>query len=103
MLMASHLAGVGHASGTSVGLVHALGHALGTRGRMAHGTALAMVLPEVLHFYLGTRAPELALIGRSLGIASAAESDETAARVAAGAVLHLCRTVGQRPALRDKG
>src|SRR6476620_5339658 len=77
MLMASHLAGVGQASGTGVGLVHALGHAIGTRGRIAHGTALAMVLPEVLRFYLGTRDPELALVGRSLGIASAAESDET--------------------------
>ena len=42
MLMASHLAGVGQASGTGVGLVHALGHAIGTRGRMAHGTALAV-------------------------------------------------------------
>ena len=48
MLMASHLAGVGQASGTGVGLVHALGHAIGTRGRVAHGTALAAVLPEVL-------------------------------------------------------
>ena len=62
MLMASHLAGVGQASGTGVGLVHALGHAIGTRGRVAHGTALAAVLPEVLRFYLGTRDRELALV-----------------------------------------
>ena len=54
MLMASHLAGVGQASGTGVGLVHALGHSIGTRGAVAHGTALAAVLPEVLRFYLGT-------------------------------------------------
>ena len=40
MLMASHLAGVGQASGTGVGLVHALGHSIGTRGKVAHGTAL---------------------------------------------------------------
>ena len=33
MLLASHLAGVGQASGTGVGLVHALGHSIGTRGR----------------------------------------------------------------------
>ena len=45
MLMASHLAGVGQASGTGVGLVHALGHSIGTRGKVAHGTALATVLP----------------------------------------------------------
>ena len=39
MLMASHLAGVGQASGTGVGLVHALGHSIGTRGkrRPRHG------------------------------------------------------------------
>ena len=54
MLMASHLAGVGQASGTGVGLVHALGHSIGSRGKVAHGTALAAVLPEVLRFYLGT-------------------------------------------------
>jgi alcohol dehydrogenase len=50
MLMASHLAGVGQASGTGVGLVHALGHSIGSRGKVAHGTALASVLPEVLRF-----------------------------------------------------
>jgi alcohol dehydrogenase len=69
MLMASHLAGVGQASGTGVGLVHALGHALGTRGRLAHGTALAVVLPEVLAFYAedrGLRDRELALVGVAL-------------------------------------
>ena len=35
MLLASHLAGVGQASGTGVGLVHALGHSIGTRGQAA--------------------------------------------------------------------
>ena len=79
MLMASHLAGVGQASGTGVGLVHALGHSIGTRGKVAHGTALAAVLPEVLRFYLGTRDRELALVGIALGVASAAETESTAA------------------------
>ena len=63
MLMASHLAGVGQASGTGVGLVHALGHSIGSRGKVAHGTALATVLPEVLDFYRGSRDRELALVG----------------------------------------
>ncbi|MGH2474938.1 MAG: iron-containing alcohol dehydrogenase, partial [Candidatus Limnocylindrales bacterium] len=76
-LMASHLAGVGQASGTGVGLVHALGHAIGTRGRLPHGLALAVVLPEVLSFYLaspGLRDRELALVGVALRAASATES-----------------------------
>ncbi len=103
MLMASHLAGVGQASGTGVGLVHALGHSIGTRGAVAHGTALATVLPEVLRFYLGTRDRELALVGIALGVASTAESDATAAAVAIGAIDKLLRDVDQRPSLRRLG
>ena len=103
MLMASHLAGVGQASGTGVGLVHALGHSIGTRGAVAHGTALAAVLPEVLRFYLGTRDRELALVGIALGVASSAESDATAAAVAIGAIDKLLRDVDQRPSLRGLG
>ncbi len=103
LLVASHLAGVGQASGTGVGLVHALGHAIGTRGRVAHGTALAAVLPEVLGFYLGARDRELALVGIALGVASGAESETTAAAVAIGAIDKLLRDVGQRPSLRSLG
>ena len=103
MLVASHLAGVGQASGTGVGLVHALGHAIGTRGRLPHGTALATVLPEVLDFYRGTRDRELALVGIALGVATAAESEASAAGVAIGAIRRLCGTVGQRPGLRSLG
>jgi alcohol dehydrogenase class IV len=47
MLLAAHYAGVGQQTGTGVGAVHAIGHAIGTRGRIAHGTALATVMPEV--------------------------------------------------------
>jgi alcohol dehydrogenase len=103
MLLASHLAGVGQASGTGVGLVHALGHALGTRGKLAHGTALATVLPEVLDFYRGIRDRELAMVGVALGVASPTEDDATAAGAALGAIRRLCAQVGQRPRLRALG
>jgi alcohol dehydrogenase len=103
MLMASHLAGVGQASGTGVGLVHALGHSIGTRAKAAHGTALAAVLPEVLRFYLGTRDRELALVGIALGVASAAETESTAAGAAIGAIDKLLRDVDQRRTLRALG
>jgi alcohol dehydrogenase class IV len=103
MLMASHLAGVGQASGTGVGLVHALGHALGTRGRLAHGTALAVILPEVLATYQGVRDRELKLVGVALGAASPSESDATGAIAAIGAVRRLCASLGQRPSLRSLG
>lgn len=103
MLMASHLAGVGQASGTGVGLVHALGHALGTRGKLPHGTALAVVLPEVLDFYRGVRDRELALVGVALRIASPTEDEATAAGVTIGAIRRLCAGVDQRPTLRSLG
>jgi alcohol dehydrogenase len=103
MLVASHLAGVGQASGTGVGLVHALGHALGTRGRLPHGTALAVVLPEVLDFYRGVRDRELALVGVAFGLASTAEADATGAGAAIGAIRWLCTDVRQRPTLRSLG
>jgi alcohol dehydrogenase len=103
MLMASHLAGVGQASGTGVGFVHALGHALGTRGRLPHGTALAAVLPEVLGFYLGIRDRELALVGVALGVASPADPADRAARAAVDGVERLAASVGQRRTLRELG
>ena len=103
LLMASHLAGVGQASGTGVGLVHALGHSIGSRGKVAHGTALASVLPQVLRFYLGTRDRELALVGIALDVASGAESEATAAAVAVGAIEKLLRDVDQRLTLREFG
>jgi alcohol dehydrogenase len=103
MLMASHLAGVGQASGTGVGLVHALGHALGTRGKLAHGTALAVILPEVLDFYRGVRDRELAMAGVALQVASPTEDDATAAGVAIAAIRRLCSELRQRPTLSSLG
>jgi alcohol dehydrogenase class IV len=106
LLMASHLAGMGQASGTGVGLVHALGHAIGTRGRLPHGTALAAVLPEVLAFYAdepGLRDRELHLIGIALGAASPTETDATGAIAAIGALKTFLAGIGQRPRLRALG
>ena len=103
MLLASHLAGLGQASGTGVGLVHALGHALGTHGRLAHGTALATVMPGVLGFYLGTRDRELALVAVALGSASPTDEPGAAARAGVAAVARLIETVGQRRTLRELG
>jgi len=103
MLVASHLAGVGQASGTGVGLVHAFGHAIGTRGRLAHGTALAVVMPEVLAFYLGVRDPELARVAVALGVAGPTDDEPRAARAAVEAVANLIEVIGQRRTLRDVG
>ena len=106
MLMASHLAGVGQASGTGVGLVHALAHALGTRGRLAHGTALAVVLPEVLGFYAaesGLRDRELTLVGVALDAAISTEPPASAAGAAIGELRQFLAGVGQRHRLASLG
>ena len=103
MLVASHLAGLGQASGTGVGLVHALGHSIGARGRLPHGTALAAVLPEVLAFDIEVRTQELALVGIALGVASPIDPPARAARAAVDGVLALIRAVDQRRTLRELG
>jgi alcohol dehydrogenase len=103
MLVASHLAGLGQASGTGVGLVHALGHSIGARGRLPHGTALAAVLPEVLAFDIEVRTRELALAGIALGVASPIDPPARAARAAVDGVLALIRAVDQRRTLRELG
>ncbi len=103
MLLASHLAGLGQASGTGVGAVHAIGHALGTIGRLPHGTALATVLPEVLATYLDVRQRELGLIAVALGAASPSDDPTDAARAGVAAVRALLEEVGQRRTLTTLG
>jgi len=106
LLMASHLAGIGQQSGTGVGLVHALGHAIGTRGRLAHGLALAAVEPEVLAFYAaepGLRDRELHLIGVALRAASPTEEPATGAIGAIGALRTFLADLGLRPGLTSLG
>lgn len=106
LLMASHLAGIGQQSGTGVGLVHALGHAIGTRGRLPHGLALAVIEPEVLGFYAaepGLRDRELHLVGVALGAASPTETPATGAIAAIGALRTLLASLGLRPTLGSLG
>jgi alcohol dehydrogenase len=103
MLLAAHFAGVGQQSGTGVGAVHAIGHALGTRGRLPHGTALATVMPEVLTSYLGIRDRELALVAIALGVAGPPDDRDDSARAGIQAVDALLRRVGQRRTLTELG
>jgi alcohol dehydrogenase len=106
LLLASHLAGLGQASGTGVGVVHAIGQALGTRGRLPHGTALAAVLPEVLAFYAdhaGLRDREFALAAVSIGAASPTDDWAEAARAGIAGLDAFLRRVGQRPTLAELG
>jgi alcohol dehydrogenase len=103
MLLAAHYAGVGQQTGTGVGAVHAIGHAIGTRGRIAHGTALATVMPEVFETYLGIRDRELALVAVALGVASPSDPADDAARAAIAGISHLLGRLGQRRTLGEQG
>lgn len=67
MLLASHLAGLAFASGTGLGLGHALAHPVGARLHARHGAALAAVLPSVMEFNLEAVATKLALVATALG------------------------------------
>jgi alcohol dehydrogenase len=103
MLLAAHYAGVGQQSGTGVGAVHAIGHAIGTRGRLPHGTALATVMPEVFETYLGVRDRELTLVAVALGAADPRDPQDEAARAGIDAVGRLLERVGQRRTLGAQG
>jgi alcohol dehydrogenase len=103
MLLAAHYAGVGQQSGTGVGAVHAIGHAIGARGRLPHGTALATVMPEVFETYLGVRDRELALVAVALGLADPRDEVSASARVAIDGIESLLRRVGQRRTLSEQG
>jgi alcohol dehydrogenase len=103
MLLAAHYAGVGQQSGTGVGAVHAIGHAIGSRGRLPHGTALATVMPEVFETYRGVRDRELALVAIALGLAGPRDPAFVAARAAIDGIEDLLRRIGQRRTLTEQG
>jgi alcohol dehydrogenase len=103
LLMAAHLAGLGQASGTGVGAVHAIGHAIGTRGKLPHGTALAAVLPEVVATYVEVRERELALVAVALSAASPMDKPPDAAEAAIAGLDGFLRRLGQRRSLRELG
>lgn len=86
MLLAAHIAGLAFASGTGLGLCHALAHPLGARVGAVHGLALGAVLPGVLRFNLPTSADKLALVAQSLGVGHASDAEAANAEAAISAL-----------------
>jgi alcohol dehydrogenase len=82
MLLAAHMAGVAVAN-TGLGLVHAIGYSLGGRWNIAHGVALAMLLPDVLRFNLPVRTGRMADVAFALGVG---DTHADAGRNAAAAI-----------------
>jgi alcohol dehydrogenase len=93
LLLAAHMAGIGMAT-TGLGLVHAIGHALGGRYDLAHGVTLAMALPEVLRFSQPVRQERLASIAFALGAGDAGQDSAWNAAAAIAAVTELRDAIG---------
>ena len=93
LLLASHMAGIGMAT-TGLGLMHAIGHALGGRYNIAHGITLATVLPQVLGFSAPARKDRLAAIGLALGAGDAGRDADWNAAAAIDAVQALRAEIG---------
>jgi alcohol dehydrogenase len=102
LLLAAHMAGVATAS-TGLGLCHAISRSVCTRGDVAHGAALAMLLPEVLRFNLPTRLERMADVAFALGVGDTHADTWPNAEAAIGAVTALRDDVGLNRLLSDFG
>ena len=103
LLMASHLAGIGQASGTGrrpgprAGARAGDGRTAAARHRARGGDARGA------RFYLGVRDRELALVGVALGVAGPRDPEADAARLPSRVSTPLLRAVGQRRTLAQLG
>jgi alcohol dehydrogenase class IV len=102
MLLAAHLAGVAMAN-TGLGLCHAIGHSLGGRWDIAHGVALAMLLPGVLRFNLPVRTERIADVAFALGVGDTHADAGHNAAAAVEAVAALREQVGLTALIADFG
>ena len=102
LLLAAHMAGVAMAN-TGLGLCHAIGHSLGGRWNIAHGVALAMLLPDVLRFNLPVRTERMADIAFALGVGDTHADAGRNAAAAIEAVAALREQVGLTALIADFG
>ena len=86
-----------------LGAVHGLGHAIGSHLHIAHGQALAAVMPEVLRFNLEASLPRLARVAFALGKGETGRDEAENARAAVTAVTELIDTVGICQNITDLG
>jgi alcohol dehydrogenase len=102
MLLAAYMAGVAMAN-TGLGLCHAIGHSLGGRWNIAHGVALAMLLPDVLRFNLPVRTERMADVAFALGVGDTHADAGRNAAAAIEAVAALREQVGLTALIADFG
>lgn len=78
MMEAATLAGMAFTN-SSVALVHGMSRPIGAHFHIAHGMANAMLFAEITAFSVGAAVERYATCARTLGVASADDSDEVAA------------------------
>ncbi|MGY0218724.1 iron-containing alcohol dehydrogenase [Endozoicomonadaceae bacterium StTr2] len=77
MMLGSTLAGVAF-SNASVALVHGMSRPIGAMFHVPHGLSNAMLLPAVTEYSIPAASERYADCARAMGIAAAADSDDTA-------------------------
>jgi len=102
MLLASTMAGMAFVN-ASVGLVHAVAHALGGFFNIAHGIANAVMLPPVMGLSLIGNPGKYADIAAAMGATVDGLSDMEAAREAVFAVESLAADIGIPQDLKQLG
>jgi len=92
MLMASCMTGLAFAN-VGLGLVHALGHAVGARTHIAHGRSCALFMAPVMKFNAPVCEEKFSLMAQAMGINhNGLMPDETASEVI-DAVTHLLDSI----------
>jgi maleylacetate reductase len=84
----------GAAAGGTVGLSHAIGHALGAHCSVPHGETSCVALPAVMRWNRSANAPQQQLISDAMGVPKQA---------AASALADLVKQLGLPQSLRDVG
>ena len=102
MSLSSTMAGMAFAS-SGLGAVHALGHTLGAEYHLAHGPAMAAVLPTVMQYNLSGNPEKFAQIASFMGKEVDGLSTMEAAQEAVTAVQELLKTTQVPFRLRDYG
>jgi alcohol dehydrogenase class IV len=73
MMTGALLGGISFHKG--LGVVHSLSHALGSEGRVHHGTLNAILLPHALRFNRATAAPRIAELARRMGLGRSGDAE----------------------------
>lgn len=104
MLVASCIAGMAFSSGGgSLGIVHAIAHAIGGQFEVHHGTANAIVLPHGMRFNSPVVPNRYARIARAMGVNAGGRAEEDVIEDGIAAVSALLVDCGLPTRLRDVG